>query len=91
MALIDYYAANEPNYLTFLRDEIDVIMNHYSTFLHDGDYEYWQPYAAEQLQVSEEDLPELIRCAWILNRFTEYGSKEWYELNKIFTSYFKQL
>ena len=89
MAIIDYYAADEPNYLTFLRDEIEVVMNHYSTFLHDGDYERWQPYtdSSKDRTPTEQDRKELARYSWVLNRFTTYGSKEWHNLHKIFESY----
>ena len=86
MALIDYYAVDEPNYLSFIQLEPDVIMNYYSKFLHDGDYERWQPYTNGK-QLTKEDKAELTRCAWILNRFTKYGSKEWHNLHKIFERY----
>ncbi len=86
MAIIDYYAVDEPNYLSFLKLEIDVVMNHYSTFLHDDDYEHWQPYTNGK-QLTKEDKQELTRCAWILNRFTKYCSKEWHNLHKIFERY----
>ena len=89
MALIDYYAVDEPNYLSFIQLEPDVIMNYYSKFLHDGDYEHWQPYTDRLKDRTPTDLDrkELTRCAWILNRFTKYGSKEWHNLHKIFESY----
>ena len=87
MAIIDYYAVDEPNYLKFLHYDIDSVMNHYSTFLHDGDYEHWQPYTNGK-ELTKEDRQELTRYAWILNRFTKYGSKDWYDLHNIFMSYF---
>ena len=85
--IIDGYAVDEPNYLATIQNDVLSVMNHYSRFLHDGDYERFQPYTDWKGLINIEDEKELARCAWLLNRFTKYGSKEWYELHKLFCSY----
>ena len=72
------YAANEPNYIEYVNNNLDSVMNDYSKFLNDGDYEKYMP------MIEHPDPRELCRIAWILNRFTKYGSKEWNLIHSYF-------
>jgi len=62
----------------------------YSKFLHDGDFEKWQPCCYMKHDSKEFQLMALAaqreyqRALWILNRFTIYNSPDWNRLcNKI--------
>jgi hypothetical protein len=60
-------------------------INQYAYFLQDGDFELWQPFT----QMSKTDPYFLysnqiarynhLRTNWMLNRFTTWGSNEWFK------------
>ncbi len=85
------YAIDEPNYLEELStwEGVQFLMDDYAMYLHDGDYEKYQPYTNNK--GTNIDLPtlyyveqELARLYWIKNRFTQRGSEQWDILQKAF-------
>ena len=79
------YACNEPDYIPMINNKLDTVMNHYSRFLDDGDFEKYMP------MIHSPDPRELTRIAWIMNRFTEYGSEEWNLIHSYFTINYNRL
>jgi len=73
------YACNEPNYIDMINNHLEIVMERYSEFLNDGDYEKYMP------MIDKPNYKELTRIAWIMNRFTEYGSAEWNLIHALFT------
>lgn len=82
------YAGNEPNYIDDVNNNLDMIMEDYSMYLRDGDYERFMPMLHESLppEFELEIYRELARLYWILNRFTEYGSYQWRVYNTLFSN-----
>ena len=83
------YAIDEPDYISQLNGNLDWLMEDYSQYLHDGDYEKYQPYTNNQgknidLNVLYYVEQELSRLYWIKNRFTQRGSEQWDILQKAF-------
>ena len=78
------FDGDEPNTVEFLNSDIETLMNGYSLFLNDGDYEKYMPYTNKGQPIDLKLLSwieqQLARLYWIKNRFTEYGSKEWHVL-----------
>ena len=73
------YACNEPEYIKTINKDCDKVMEHYSKFLNEGDFEKYMP------MLDKPEPRELTRIAWIFNRFTEYGSEEWNLIHSYFT------
>jgi len=73
------YACNEPDYIEAINNNLDYIMERYSKFLNDGDYEKYM------VMIDKPDYKEITRIAWVMNRFTEYGSAEWNLIQAFFT------
>ena len=75
------FDGDEPNTIENLNGNIDNLMNEYSKFLDDGDYNKFMPYTNKGQPIDQELLSwveqQLARLYWIKNRFTQYGSKEW--------------
>jgi len=79
------YACNEPNTIETFNKDIDKVIEHYSKFLNDGDFEKYMP------MIDKPDPKELTRIAWIMNRFTEYGSADWNLIHAFFTINFAKI
>ncbi len=75
------FDGDEPNTVEWLNSNIESLMNGYSRFLDDGDYEKFMPFTNKGQPIDYKLLSwieqQLARLYWIKNRFTEYGSKEW--------------
>ncbi len=75
------FDGDEPNTIENLNGNIDNLMNEYSKFLDDGDYNKFMPYTNKGQPLDHTVLrwveQQLARLYWIKNRFTQYGSKEW--------------
>ena len=72
------FDGDEPNTVEWLNGNIESLMNGYSKFLEDGDYEKFMPYTNQVIdfKVLRWVEQQLARLYWIKNRFTQYGSKE---------------
>jgi len=71
--------------------------NDYALFLHDGDFEKFQPYCYiekntipyyEGALIAEQ---EFTRALWIRQRFTTYLDIEWQEINSRFLFHFDMI
>lgn len=81
-------SAKDKNY--YWNEQIDERPEIYSRFLKEGDFEKYQPDteliqgSLEHFEKSLEAQREYTRSLWILNRYTKYGSKDWYYWNVVF-------
>jgi len=72
-------------------------MNQYSIYLHDGDFEKYQPninlnpHTREYLIQALDAERELTRALWIMNRLTRYGDVHWTLLNKEVATHYEMI
>jgi len=87
------FACNEPNYIDKINNDLDSVIEHYSNFLKDGDFERFMPMLGKPIPIELElsIYRELTRLYWILNRFTEYGSYQWRVYNTLFSNSFNMV
>jgi len=69
---------------------LEMVMDYYSDFLHDGDYEKYNPNinlvpgSREYLVQALFTAREMTRAIWLMNRLTKFGDVHWSLLNKEF-------
>ena len=80
------YAHEEVGIQAMVDGDMDFLMNNYSRFLHDGDFEKYQfeTNDPKEIRPDRKDVEELMRYLWINNRYTIYGSKRWSIYSKAF-------
>lgn len=78
--------------LDYESNNIEHKMNHYSRFLHEGDYEefievpFMDKTTDEFLEIRVRLLEEQIRILWIEARFMKFWSQEWAENKSLYAT-----
>jgi len=81
------YVNRQDSFIELLNTDLDTVMNNYAKFLHDGDFEKYQPMINTPMPdgIRQYLIREQCRLLWIVGRFTEHLEEAWCKNHAIFT------